>query len=152
MALFKIIYLLAVLIWVGGMFFAYVVLRQATAEALDPSQRLRLWAAVLHRFFNWVWAAVGIILITGFYLIYLYGGIAHVSRHVHAMLALGLVMMVIHGYIFFTCYVPFSLHVAKKRWKEAGESLDKIRKLVAVNLVLGLLTVGVVLIEGMVRM
>ena len=146
MVLFKFIHLLAVLIWVGGMFFAYVVLRPATAESLDQSPRLRLWSATLGLFFNWVWAAVGVILITGFYLIYLYGGIAHVSRHVHAMLLLGLAMMVIYGYMFFTCYVPFSLHVAKQRWKEAGESLNKIRKLVAVNLALGLLIVGIALI------
>lgn len=151
MALFKFIHLVAVLIWVGGMFFTYVVLRKAIAEALDPSQRLRFWAAVLRLFFNWVWVAIGIILITGFYLIYLYGGIAHVSRHVHIMLALGLVMMVIHGYMFFTCYVPFSLHVDKRRWKEAGEPLGTIRKLLAVSLALGLLTVGAALI-GMARM
>lgn len=151
MALFKFIHLIAVLIWVGGMFFAYMVLRPATAEALDLPQRMNLWSAALRLFFNWVWGSVGVILITGFYLIYLYGGIAHVSRHVHTMLALGLVMMVIHGYMFFNCYVPFSLHTAKRRWKEAGEPLGKIRKLIAANLLLGLLTVGVVLI-GVARM
>lgn len=146
MTLFKYIHLIAVLIWIGGMFFAYVVLRPATSESLDLPHRLRLWAAVLRLFFNWVWASVGVILITGFYLMYLYGGIAHVSRHVHIMLALGLAMMVIHGYMFFTCYVPFSLHVAKKRWKEAEEPLGRIRQLVAVNFALGLLTAGIVLI------
>ncbi|MDO8464347.1 MAG: CopD family protein [Gallionella sp.] len=146
MALFKFIHLLAALIWIGGMFFAYVVLRPATAETLDLPQRLRLWSSVLRLFFNWVWAAVGVILITGFYLIYLYGGITHVSRYVHIMLALGLAMMVIHGYIFFTFYVPFSLHVTKKRWEEANKPLGKMRKLVAVNFALGLLTVGIVLI------
>jgi len=151
MALFKFIHLLAVLIWVGGMFFAYVALRPAAAEALDMPQRMNLWSGVLRLFFNWVWASVGAILITGFYLIYLYGGIAHVSRHVHAMLALGLAMMVIHGYMFFSYYVPFSLNAAKRRWKEAGEPLDKIHKLIAANLLLGLLTVGVVLI-GVARM
>jgi uncharacterized membrane protein len=146
MALFKFIHLLAILIWVGGIFFAYIVLRPATAEVLDMPQRLRLWAVVLRLFFNWVWGAVGVILITGFYLIYLYGGITHVSRHVHTMLALGLAMMIIHGYMFFTGYVPFSLYVAKKRWQEAEDPLSKIRKLLAVNLAIGLLTVGVVLI------
>ena len=146
MTLFKLIHLLAVLIWVGGMFFAYVVLRPAAVEALEPPQRLRLWDAVFRRFFNWVWIAAGAILVTGFYLIYLYGGIAHTARHVHIMLALGLAMMAIYGYVFFACYVPFSLHVAKQRWKEAGEILDRIRKLVALNLILGLLTVIVVAI------
>jgi uncharacterized membrane protein len=141
MTLFKLIHLLAALIWVGGMFFAYVVLRPAAVEVLEAPQRLRLWNAVFRRFFNWVWAAVATLLVSGLYLIYLYGGIAHVARHIHIMLAMGLAMMVIYGYVFFACYVPFSLHVAKQRWKEAGEMLGKIRKLIAVNLTLGLLTV-----------
>lgn len=150
MTLFKLIHLLAVLIWVGGMFFAHTVLRPAAVETLQPPERLRLWNAVLRRFFNWVWAAIGAILVTGFYLIYQYGGIDHVTRHVHIMLALGLVMMVIYGYVFFACYVPLSLHVAKQRWKEADKQLSRIRKLVALNLVLGLLTILMVEI-GMVQ-
>ena len=150
MTLFKLIHLLAVLIWVGGMFFAHLVLRPAAVETLEPPQRLKLLDAVFRRFFNWVWGAAGAILVTGFYLIYLDGGIAHAARHVHIMLASGLAMMAIFGYVFFACYVPFSLHVAKQRWKEAGEILGRIRKLVALNLVLGLLTVSVVAI-GMAR-
>lgn len=146
MTLFKLIHLLAVLVWIGGMFFAYAVLRPAAVEALEPPQRLRLWNAVLRRFFNWAGVAIGAILITGFYLIYQYGGITHVTRHVHIMLVLGLLMMVIYGYVFFACYVPFSLHVAKQRWKEAEERLGKIRKLVALNLALGLLTIFVAVI------
>jgi uncharacterized membrane protein len=149
MSLFKLLHLLAALIWVGGMFFAYVVLRPAAVDVLEPPLRLGLWDEVFRRFFNWVWGAVATLMVSGLYLIYLYGGIAHVGRHVHIMLFLGLAMMVIYGYVFFACYVPFSLHVAKQRWKEAGEMLGKIRKLVAVNLTLGLLTVSVAVI-GMV--
>ncbi|WP_435626551.1 DUF4149 domain-containing protein [Candidatus Ferrigenium straubiae] len=150
MTLFKLIHLLAVLIWVGGMFFAHMVLRPAAAEVLDQPQRLRLLEAVFRRFFNWVWGASGAILVTGFYLMYLYGGYGHSARHVHIMLALGLAMMAIFGYMFFACYVPFSLHVAKQRWKEAGEVLARIRRLVALNLALGLLTICVVAV-GMAR-
>jgi uncharacterized membrane protein len=54
--------------------------------------------------------------------------------------------MVIYGYVYFACYVPFSLNVAKQRWKEAGDILAKIRKLIAINLTLGLLTVCVAVI------
>jgi uncharacterized membrane protein len=146
MALFKLIHLLAVLIWVGGMFFAYVVLRPAAVEALEPPQRLRLWDVVFRRFFVWVWGAIAALLVSGLYLIYLFGGMAHVGVYIHIMLMLGLAMMVIYGYVFFACYVPFSLNVAKQRWKEAGELLGKIRKLIAVNLTLGLLTVCVAVI------
>ena len=145
MALFKFLHLLAVLIWLGGMFFAYMMLRLAAEETLDSSRSLRLWASVLNLFFNWVWVAVGVIIITGFYMIYLCGGITHVSHYVHTMLVLGLAMMVINGYVFFTSYVPFSLHVAKHRWQEAAQPLSNIRKLFAINLALGLLTVGVAL-------
>ncbi len=143
MILFKLIHLLAALIWVGGMFFAYMVLRPAALDVLEPPQRLRLWDAVFRRFFNWVWGAVATLLISGLYLIYLYGGVIHVARHIHIMLLMGLAMMLIYGYVFFACYVTFSLHVSKQRWKEAGEILGKIRKLIAVNLTLGLVTIAV---------
>ena len=146
MSLFKLIHLLAALVWVGGMFFAYVVLRPAAVEVLQPPERLRLWDNIFRRFFNWVWLAIGALLVSGFYMVYLYGGFVFVPRHVHIMLALGLVMMAVYGYVFFACYVPLSLHVGKQRWKEAGEQLGRIRKLVAFNLTLGLLTVSVAVI------
>lgn len=145
MILSKIIHLLSVLIWVGGMFFAYVVLRPAIVEILEPPQRLRLWDAVFRRFFNWVWPAVCTLLFSGLYMIYLYGGMNHVARHVHIMLALGLLMIAIYAHVYFACYRPFNRHVAGQRWKEAAEFLGKIRKLVAVNLSLGVLTVCVAL-------
>lgn len=146
MTLFKIIHLLAVLIWVGGMFFAYMVLRPAAVDVLQPPERLRLWVNVFRRFFNWVWGAIGTILVTGFYMIYLFGGMAHVTHYVHVMLLLGLVMVAIYCYVFFACYVPLTLHVSRERWKEAGEILGKIRKLVGLNLTLGLVTVCIAVI------
>ena len=146
MTLFKLIHLLAVLIWVGGMFFAHLVLRPAAVETLEPPQRLKLLDAVFRRFFNWVWAAVVLILVTGFYMIYQYGGMSHAPVYVHSMLALGLLMSVIYAYVFFACYVPFNLHVAKERWPEAAALLGRIRQLVAVNLALGIITVAVAVV------
>ncbi|MBU1425256.1 MAG: CopD family protein [Gammaproteobacteria bacterium] len=146
MILFKLIHLLAVLIWVGGMFFAYMVLRPAAVDVLQPPERLRLWGNAFRRFFNWVWGAIGIILVSGFYMIYLFGGMAHVQMYVHVMMLLGLVMVVVYCYVFFACYVPFTLHVAKEHWKEAGAILGKIRKLVALNLTLGLITASIAVI------
>jgi uncharacterized membrane protein len=147
MIAFKLLHLLAAVLWVGGMFFTYIVLRPAAVEVLQPPERLRLWNKVFQRFFAWVWAAIGMILVTGFYLIYQYGGMAHVAHHIHVMLLLGLVMTVIYAYVFFGLYIPLSLHVAKERWKEAGELLGKIRKMVAINLSLGVLTIIVAVIK-----
>jgi uncharacterized membrane protein len=144
MVVFKLIHLLAVLVWVGGMFFAYVALRPAAVETLEPPPRLRLWDAVFRRFFHWVWGSVAALLLSGFYMVYLYGGMGHVARHVHIMLVLGLVMMLIFGYVYFALYAPLSLNVTNQRWKEAGELLGRIRKLIAVNLMLGLAIVVVV--------
>lgn len=139
----KLLHLYGVVVWVGGMFFAYMVLRPVAADLLQPPERLRVWNAVFARFFNWVWLAVGAILLSGLYLIYLYGGMGNVGHYVHIMLLLGLAMVAIYVYVFFGRYVPFSLHVEKERWKEAGALLGKIRQLVGINLSLGLLTLAV---------
>ena len=146
MALFKLLHLLAVLIWVGGMFFAYMVLRPSAVEVLPPPERLRLWDKVFTRFFNWVWLAIFLLLVSGFYMIYLFGGIAHAPRYVHWMLLLGIAMVLIFMYVFFVCYVRFNLLVAAQDWPRAGAVLATIRKLVAVNLSIGLLTVAAVII------
>ena len=139
----KLLHLLGVVVWVGGMFFAYLVLCPVAADVLQPPERLRLWNGVFSRFFNWVWLSIGAILLSGLYLIYLYGGMGNVGHYVHTMLLLGLVMVAVYVYVFFGCFVPFSLHVEKERWKEAGALLGKIRQLVAINLSLGVLTLAV---------
>lgn len=139
----KLLHLFGVVIWVGGMFLAYMVLRPVAADVLQPPERLRLWNGVFTRFFKWVWAAIGAILLSGLYTIYLYGGMGHVGHYVHVMLLLGLAMVGIYVYVFFGCFVPFSLHVDKQRWKEAGAILAKIRQLIAINLSLGLITLMV---------
>ncbi len=143
MILLKLIHLLAALIWVGGMFLAYVVLRPAAVEVLEPPQRLRLWDAVFRRFFVWVWGAVVVLPASGLYMIMLYGGFAHVQPFVNVMLALGLAMIAIYGQVYFSQYRKLSKLVAGQSWKEAGEMLGKIRRLIGVNLTLGILTVCV---------
>ena len=59
------LHLLAALVWVGGMFFAWMVLRPAAVAALEAPPRLKLWLEVFPRFFYWVWAAVILVRITG---------------------------------------------------------------------------------------
>lgn len=141
MLFLKLFHLLAVLIWVGGMFFAYVVLRPAAVEVLQPPERLRLWNNVFARFFVWVWLAIAVLLLTGLVMISLYGGMAHVGRYVHIMLTSGLGMMLIFAHVYFARYRTFKKLVAAEQWKEAGAMLGKIRQLIAINLGLGLFTV-----------
>ena len=144
LSLMKLIHLLSIVVWVGGMFFAYVVLRPSAAEVLQPPERLRLWDKVFKQFFNWVWLAVFVVLVSGFYMVYLRGGFAGLPMYINLMLLLGIAMVVIYVYVFFKCYVPFNLQVSRQEWPAAGAMLGKIRKLVAINLSIGLLTIAVV--------
>lgn len=137
----KLIHLLAIVVWVGGMFFAYVVLRPAAVDVLQPPERLSLWDKVFSRFFNWVWLSVFLVLVSGFYMIYLMGGFANLPLYINLMLLMGVVMVMIYTYVFFRCYAQFNRFVSKSEWQSAGAMLATIRKLVGLNLSIGLLTV-----------
>ena len=88
------LHVLGVVVWVGGMFFAYMTLRPVAASVLEPPQRLTLWAGVFGKFFPWVWASVALILLTGLHMLALIGGMA-APLYAMAMLALGVLMMLI---------------------------------------------------------
>jgi uncharacterized membrane protein len=125
------------------MFFAYMALRPAAAALLQPPERLKVWRETFRRFFLWVWISVAAILASGLWMIALSGGFRAVGLHVHLMFALGIVMMLIFAHVWFAPYRRLVRHVAQDDWKSAGAALGQIRKLVAVNLVLGILTVAV---------
>ena len=79
------VHILASVVWVGGMFFAYLALRPA-AGALDPQTRLGLWERVFGNFFPWVWASVVALLASGYAMVFLFfEGFAGVGVHVHVM-------------------------------------------------------------------
>ena len=64
------LHVLAAVIWVGGMFFAYMALRPVAAKLLEPAVRLSLWVRTLTRFFIWVWLAVIIVPVSGYWMIF----------------------------------------------------------------------------------
>lgn len=135
------LHLLSAVVWVGGMFFAYLVLRPASGD-LPPPERLRLWAQVLQRFLRWVWAAVIILLASGYWMIFsAFGGFAGSGLHIHIMHGLGLVMMLLFLHLFFAPYRRLQRAVAAADWPGAGTQLNQIRRIVAINLGLGLIVV-----------
>ena len=139
----RFVHVLGAVIWVGGMFFAYMALRPAAATLLEPPRRLPLWQETFRRFFFWVWLSVAGLLASGMWMIALLGGFSAVTPHVHLMLGLGIVMMLIFARVYFSPYRRLTRFVEQKDWKGAGAALGQIRKLVALNLVLGLITVAV---------
>lgn len=138
------LHVLSVVVWVGGMFFAYVVLRPEAASRLEPPQRLALWAGVFRRFFPWVFASIGLILVTGFWIIArVYGGFAELGLHIHLMLGIGIIMMLIFLHVFFAPFKRLKQAVAAEDWPTGGRHLAQIRVLVGINLLLGLATVAI---------
>ncbi|CAA6819677.1 MAG: Unknown protein [uncultured Thiotrichaceae bacterium] len=136
------IHVLSVVIWVGGMFFAYMALRPAAANLLEPPARLTLWRAVFSKFFPWVWAAVIGILLSGYWIIFgVYGGMANAPLFVHIMHGLGLIMMLIYLHVFFAPYRKLTKAVSNKEWPVGGAALNQIRILIGINLVVGLITI-----------
>jgi uncharacterized membrane protein len=135
---------LAAGIWVGGMFFAWMVLRPVAVAQLEPPARVRLWEDCFRRFFPWVWASVIIVLVTGFWLIFgFYGGMAGVGGYVHTMLGLGLIMMGLFAHIYFAPFRRMRQAVAAEDWPEAGRRLGQIRRIIGINLIIGLVVLAI---------
>ena len=135
------LHMLAAVIWVGGMFFAYMVLRPAALE-LEAPQRLVLWSRTFSNFFPWVWGAVVVLPATGYWMITnVFGGFSQIGVYVHVMQAIGIVMILIFLHLYFAPYRRLRRAVAASDFATAGKQLTQIRMMVAVNLTLGLVTV-----------
>lgn len=135
------LHLLAVVVWIGGMFFAHVCLRPVAAAQLPPPQRLPLLAAVLGRFF----------VVVGWALVFLWGsGIIRFSQvgaaipaSWLAMAGIAALMTAILALIVFHFHRTMVAAVAASDWPQAGTAMNTIRQLVLTNLLLGVLTVAV---------
>lgn len=149
-ATLKLVHILSLIVWIGGMVFAHFFLRPAT-QTLEPAVRVRLMADVLQRFFNAVLVAIVLVLGSGLWMI---GNIARAAAESGGrfamplswtiMATLGLVMMAIFGHIRFALFKRLQRAVAAADWAAGGKALASIRSMVAVNLGLGVLTVAVV--------
>ncbi len=135
------LHVLGVAVWVGGMAFAWGCLRPA-ALALPPAQRLPLWAASLARFFPLVWAAIALILLSGFYMLFEVG-FAGAPRAWHVMLLTGLVMVAVFASIWFGPWRRLLHAVQREDWAVAALALGAIRQRVGFNLALGILTIAI---------
>jgi uncharacterized membrane protein len=133
---------LSAVIWVGGMFFAYMALRPVAASQLEPPQRLALWVGVFSRFFPFVWLAVIFLPLTGYLMTFnIWGGFADAPKYIHIMHGLGILMILIYLHVFFAPFKRLKNAVAIQDWPAGGKSLNQIRKLIAINLGIGLIVI-----------
>jgi uncharacterized membrane protein len=148
----KILHLLAIIVWLGGMVFAHFFLRPAVA-GLQPAERLRLMYGVLSRFFAAVLVAVVLVLVTGSWMIGRTAGqMAQAGERFRmpiewmVMASLGFVMALVFGYIRLVPFGRLSRAVKSLDWSAGAAALAQIRVLVLVNLGLGVLIVVVTLL------
>ena len=132
------LHLLAAIVWVGGMFFAHMALRPAVNQLLEPPQRLPLMLKVFDGFFSWVWGAVILILVSGYWLMFgVFQGDPPLSQWVMAVL--GTLMGIIFVIIYSLPYRRMKAALAASELPRAAVAMGLIRRLIGVNLVLGLL-------------
>ncbi|MBD8491615.1 DUF2269 family protein [Pseudomonas syringae] len=138
------LHVLAALVWVGGMFFAWMVLRPAIIAALEGPTRLKLWVEVFPRFFVWVWAAVVVLPVTGVGMVHLnYPSLEHAPRYVQVMMGLYVVMVALFLRIHSLQLPELQKAVQAQQWAEGAAVLGRIRRLVGINLLIGLAVVAI---------
>lgn len=133
------LHLLSAALWVGGMAVMHFAVRPAAVQTLEPPLRLPFMASALQRFFALVSGAIVVLLASGLLLLSLRGGYAAAHWGVHAMVALGLLMMAVYGHIRLILWPRLQQAVAARVWPQAAAQLNAIRVRVAFNLLLGVL-------------
>jgi len=134
------IHLLAVIVWIGGMSFVLFCLRPASADLL-PAQRAPLMVATLERFFNQVTISILAIWASGLAML-LPVGMAAAPPGWHAMLAGGVVMTLVFAWIRWAVFPAVRRSAGTEDLPGAAAGLGRIRLLVVVNLVIGVLTIA----------
>ncbi len=136
------LHILSAVVWIGGMFFAYMALRPVAASLLEPPLRLPLWSKVFARFFPWVWTAVILLPVSGYWMIFeTFEGMQNVGLHVHIMHVIGIAMIAIYLHVFFAPYQRMNRAIDARDFPAAGMQLAVIRRLIGINLTLGLITI-----------
>jgi len=139
-----IFHLIAINIWVGGMFFIIMVLGKVVSTLEVPEQQA-FWHNILKRFFFWVWLAVIGLLATGIGMIfYRFGGLASTPLYIIVMASFGISMVMIFFVIYFAFYQKFLRDLNAGNVQGSRHQLRIIRSLGIVNMVLGFCVVIVI--------
>lgn len=143
-AIALILHLVAINVWVGGTFFAIVILGRAIKN-IAAAQQLLLWQLVLERFFTWAWVAVFILLTSGTWMVYsIYGGFDTIPVYIMLMGLIALLMISIFIYIYFFPYQQYKLLVQTNDVDSGIQKLAVIRFAGTINMILGLCVVVVI--------
>jgi uncharacterized membrane protein len=135
------LHILGAVVWVGGMFAAYMCLRPA-AGPLELPARLKLWRIFFAKFYPWVWVAVIFLLVSGYWMVFnTFGGFAKLPMHVNLMQGIGWVMILLYVWLFHGPWLKLKRAVDASDWPTAAANLNRIRQIIMINLPLGLIVV-----------
>lgn len=137
------VHIIAVVVWIGGLFFATVVLAPVLqAEIAQASTRIPLLHAILRRFFLWVWISGAVLLGSGYTMVPLfYGGFAALSAPVSIMVVLGTVMVMLALHVYFAPLKRLRRAVRNQDWEAGARALGQVRLVSSVNLLLSLVVI-----------
>lgn len=139
-----VLHVLFAVLWVGGMFFAWMILRPAVIAALEGQARLKLWVQVFPRFFVWVWCAVIMLPVTGIGMINInFSGFQTAPRYVQVMIGLYVVMVALFLRISTLNLPQLRKAVDAEQWADGAAALGGIRRLVGINLLVGIAVVAI---------
>lgn len=148
----KLLHLLAIVVWIGGMVFAHFFLRPAAMQ-LPPPQRIALMHAALQRFFSAVLVSVLVVLVSGLWMIgrmakdTVQAGLSfNMPLDWTIMATLGIVMMAIFGHIRFALFKRLSRAVGAQDWTAGGAALASIRTWVGINMAIGVAIIVITLL------
>jgi len=137
------LHVLAANVWVGGMFFAYMMVRPAMA-ALPAPEPVKMWGRIFEKFFNWVWLCIVVLLASGYWMLLgPYGGFADAPPHIHLMQALGVVMFALFMHLYFAPWRRLRRALGEADYPTASKQIPQIRRIVAINLTIGLVNAAI---------
>ncbi|MBN2680459.1 CopD family protein [Acidithiobacillus montserratensis] len=130
------VHILAVIVWIGGLFFVTMVLAPTLKKEIGQnSTRIALMHVLLRRFFFWVLIASLLLLLTGYSMVFVfYGGFAALSVPVWLMVVLGTIMVLIVLHTFFAPLKRLRRAVRDQDWQAGAKALGQVRMLANINL------------------
>lgn len=131
---------LGIVILIGGMFFLLLVLRPASRDMGTGEERLLVYSHFFKHLFRWLWFALLLLWVSGVGKIFL-SGYHHLPLQVRVMAGAGALMTLFTLLAHFAFYYQMDEAMAAEHLPRAAKRGSRVRKIMAVNLLIGLVVV-----------
>jgi uncharacterized membrane protein len=132
------LHIVAAIVLLGGLFFASVMFRPIVRD-LDIETASSLWQRMLSRVFAWGWGSLLLILATGIGMVFLkFGGFSGVPMIHRGNMIIGIPAILLFGYLFFGPWQRYRRTASRRDWNAAAKEIRRVRVVMAIILVLGL--------------